>query len=230
MISHESIYRFIYAQIRATNNFSWRLYLPQAKFKRGYRGRKGGGSDLHIKHRVSITARPKTVELRKQAGHWEADLMIFSDKKANLLVAQERFSRFIFVAKQPDKRAARVAAKLKSWFAGLPPSMRQTLTQDNGTEFAHHYLLNRKLDMKTFFCDPHSPWQKGGVENANGRLRRFAPRKTDPDTLSHRAIQNIAKQCNNTPRKCLDFQTPAEVFLKQLLRFKCESTSPLSPG
>jgi transposase, IS30 family len=230
VISHESIYRFIYAQIRATNNFIWRLYLPRAKFKRGYRGRKGGASPLHIKHRVALAARPEIVETRKQASHWEADLMLFSNKKDNLLVAQERFSRFIFVAKQPDKRAARVAARLKSWFARLPSSMRRTLTQDNGTEFAKHYLLNEKLGMQTFFCDPHSPWQKGGVENANGRLRRFAPRKTDPDALSHRAVQNITWRYNNTPRKCLDFRTPAEVFSEKLLHFKCESTSRLPPG
>ena len=224
MLSHESIYRFIYAQIRATGDYSWRLYLPRAKSKRGYRGRKGGASHARIKHRRPITARPQAVERRDQAGHWEADLMLFSNKKTNLLVAQERVSRFIFVAKQPDKRAARVAMKLQSWFATLPPSMRQTLTQDNGTEFAQHYLLNQKLGMETYFCDPHSPWQKGGVENANGRLRRFIPRKTNPDSLSHRAVQNIVNRYNHTPRKCLDFQTPAELFSKQLLQFKCEST------
>ena len=155
--------------------------------------------------------------------------MLFSNKKANLLVAQERQSRFIFAAKQPDKKAARIAAKLNCWFAGLPPPLRRTLTQDNGTEFALHYRLNEKLDIKTFFCDPHSPWQKGGVENANSRLRRFIPRKLNPDTLSHKAVQNIVSRCNHTPRKCLDFQTPAEVFLKQLLHFKCESTFRLSP-
>jgi transposase, IS30 family len=228
VISHESIYRFIYAQIRATDDFCWRFYLPRAKFKRGYRGRKGGPSHLHIKHRVALTARPEAVEARKQPGHWEADLMLFGNKKDNLLVAQERLSRFIFIAKQPDKKAARIAAKLKRWFTPLPPSLRQTLTQDNGTEFAKHYILNQKLDMQTFFCDPRSPWQKGGVENANGRLRRFVPRKTNPKSISHHTIQKIAARCNNTPRKCLDFQTPAEVFLTHLLHFKCESTFPLS--
>ena len=150
--------------------------------------------------------------------------MMFGNKKDNLLVAQERHSRFIFIAKQPDKKALRVAARLKSWFYPLPSSLRQTLTQDNGVEFARHYLLNKTLNIKTYFCDPHSPWQKGGIENANGRLRRFIPKTTKPDKLSHRDVQNIAAKCNNTPRKCLDFQTPAEVFSKQLLHFKCEST------
>ena len=229
VISHETIYRFIYAQIRATDNFDWRHYLPRSKFKRGYRGRKGGPINQHIKHRVALTQRPAIVDDRKQMGHWEADLMMFGNKKDNLLVAQERVSRFIFMAKQTDKKSLRVAANLKRWFKPLPPAMRQTLTQDNGTEFARHHLLNEKLAMQTYFCDPHSPWQKGGVENANGRLRRFIPKKTDPRSLSHRAVSEIAKGFNNTPRKCLDFQTPAEVFLKQLLHFKCESTYRLSP-
>lgn len=230
VISHESIYRFIYAQIRRHNDYSWRFYLPRAKFKRGYRGRRGGASNLRIRHRVPLSERPAIVEKRQQAGHWEVDLMLFGNKKDNLLVTQERVSRFICVTKQPDKKSARIATNLKNWFAPLPPQMRRTLTQDNGTEFARHYLLNKKPGMKTFFCDPHSPWQKGGVENANGRLRRFVPSKTDPGSISHYDIRQIVAICNNTPRKCLDFQTPAEVFSAHLLHFKCESTSPPSRG
>ena len=78
--------------------------------------------------------------------------------------------------------------------------------------------------MKTYFCDPHSPWQKGGVENINGRLRRYIPPGTDPDSFSDDDLQALAARFNNTPRKCLGYQTPAEVFLKRLLHFKCEST------
>ena len=230
IISHESIYRFIYAQIRRTNNFRWRLYLPRAKFKRGYRGRKGGASHLHIKHRRPIEERPACVDRRHQVGHWEADLMMFSNKKDNLLVAQERVSRFIFIALQTDKKAARVVRNLQNWFAQLPPQMRRTLTQDNGTEFAEHHRLNNKPGMKTFFCEPRSPWQKGGVENANGRLRRFLPRKTKTDEISQQEIEMIAAICNNTPRKCLGYKTPAEIFSNQLLHFKCESTSPPARG
>jgi len=230
VLSHESIYRFIYAQIRRTNDTSWRLYLPRAKFKRGYRGHKGGASQLHIKHRVPIEKRPACVDKRQQTGHWEADLMMFSNKKDNLLVAQERCSRFIFIALQTDKKADRVARNLESWFAPLPPQMRRTLTQDNGTEFAEHHRLNKKPGMKTYFCEPRSPWQKGGVENANGRLRRFLPKKTKTDDVSQKEIETIAAICNNTPRKCIGYKTPAEVFQNQLLHFKCESTSRPAPG
>jgi IS30 family transposase len=228
VLSHESIYRFIYAQIRRTNNFYWRYYLPRGKFKRGYRGRRGGGSHLNIRDRRPIDERPACVDTRRQIGHWEADLMMFSNKKTNLLVAQERATRFIFIALQSDKKARRVVGNLETWFASLPPPMRQTLTQDNGTEFAEHHRLNKKPGVKTFFCDPRSPWQKGGVENANGRLRRFLPVKTKTDKFSSQDIENIADICNNTPRKCLGFKTPAEMFNSQLLHFKCESTFQLS--
>lgn len=230
VLCHESIYRFIYAQIRRTNDFHWRLYLPRAKFKRGYRGRKGGASHLHIKHRRPIDERPACVDKRQQVGHWEADLMMFSNKKDNLLVAQERVSRFIFIALQTDKKAGRIAENLANWFAPLPPQMRRTLTQDNGTEFAKHYHLNNNPGMKTYFCDPRSPWQKGGVENANARLRRFLPRTTNVEEISHQEIEMIAAICNNTPRKCLGYKTPAEIFYNKLLHFKCESTSPPSRG
>jgi IS30 family transposase len=97
-ISHESIYRFIYAQIRRTNDFAWRLYLPRAKFKRGYRGRKGGSSVLHIKDRVPIADRPASIETRRQPGHWETDYLFFRHQGQAVLVAQERTSRLVLIA------------------------------------------------------------------------------------------------------------------------------------
>lgn len=81
-----------------------------------------------------------------------------------------------------------------------------------GTEFANHHLLAGTLGMQTFFCDPHSPWQKGGIENAMGRMRRMLPRRTNLDTIDSQLIQHVADRLNHTPRKCLDFQTPAEAF------------------
>jgi transposase, IS30 family len=179
VISYESIYRFIYAQIRRTNNFSWRLYLPRARFKRGYRGHKGGSPVDHIKDRVSIAQRPAYIDKRRQPGHWETDYLLFSRYGQSLLVAQERTSRFILLAKPPSRKAAPTAAQLRHWLAPLPVQLRRTLTQDNGTEFADHHKLRDAIGIKTYFCNPHSPWQKGGIENANGRLRRFLPRKTD---------------------------------------------------
>lgn len=227
-ISHESIYRFIYAEIARTNDYSWRRLLPRGKSKRGRRRRRHGPVE-HIKDRVSIDKRPVFVNRRRQAGHWEADLLMLSDKKHNLLVAQERTSRFTFLAKQDGKAAQPTVDRLKAWLAPLPFSLRRSLTQDNGPEFFLHHQL-APLGLKTFFCDPRSPWQKGGVENMNGRIRRFIPLKTKPDSFSDNDLQALADRLNSTPRKCLGFKTPAEVFSKLLhpLHFKCESTFPLS--
>jgi IS30 family transposase len=133
------------------------------------------------------------------------------------------------LALQPDKTAQRVINQQHQWFAPLPPPLRRTLTQDNGTEFALHYKL-QQLDMQTYFCNPRSPWQKGGVENMNGRLRRYLPLKANVEALRNEDIAQLAAQMNHTPRKCLDYQTPAEVFSNQLLHFKCESTFPPARG
>jgi IS30 family transposase len=101
------------------------------------------------------------------------------------------------------------------------------MTFDNGTEFAYHYRLH-ELEMRTFFCDPHAPWQKGGIENAIGRMRRGLPRKTDLATLLDDRLSALVFAYNHTPRKCLNYKTPAEVFSQELLHLKCESTYPHS--
>jgi len=229
-ISHESIYRFIYAQIDRTNDYSWRHLLPRAKSKRG-RSRRSHRPLEHIKDRVSIGKRPLHIDKRRQYGHWEADLLMLSDKKHNLLVAQERSSRFAFIAKQETKSAQPTIDHLKDWLSPLPPALRRSLTQDNGPEFFLHHQLN-PVGIKTYFCDPHSPWQKGGIENMNGRIRRFIPLKTPPDSFSHTDLSALAAVLNSTPRKCLGFKTPSEVFSSFFnpLHFKCESASRLSPG
>jgi transposase, IS30 family len=226
-ISHESIYRFIYAEIARTNDYRWRHLLPRGKSKRGWRRRTYHPME-HIRARVSIDKRPIYIERRKQLGHWETDLLHPRKSGPAVLVTVERASRFTLLAKQPGKQARPIVKQLSSWFSPLPPSLRRTLTQDNGPEFFLHHLLN-PMGLRTFFCDPHKPWQKGTVENTNGRLRRFIPLGTDPDSFSDRDLQGLARLLNNTPRKCLGFKTPAEVFYAQPLHFECESTFRLSP-
>jgi len=225
VISYESIYRFIDAQIRRTKDFSWRHFLPRGKSKRGWRGPKGGSPVDHIKGRVSIERRPAYIDKRRQPGHWEGDLMLFAKYGQAVLVTHERHSRLLFVSRQPSKAAQPVAIKLAELFSALPTSLRRTITFDNGTEFAYHHQLH-KLSMRTFFCDAHAPWQKGGIENAIGRMRRGLPRKTDLATLSDQRLLSLVRSYNHTPRKCLNYQTPAEVFTRDLLHFKCESTFP----
>jgi len=223
-ISHETIYRFIYDQIRRTKDYSWRRLLPRGKSKRGWRRRRHRPIEC-IKDRVSIRERPAHVKRRKQFGHWEADLLHPRKSGATVLVAEERASRFTLLSKLPGKHAQPVADQLKAWFADMQPPLRRTLTQDNGTEFFLHHQLHEQ-GVKTYFCDPHSPWQKGGVENMNGRIRRYIPLGTDPDSFTNEDLQALADRLNNTPRKCLGFRTPAEAFPTKLLHFKCESTFP----
>jgi transposase, IS30 family len=228
VISYESIYRFIYAQIARTKNYRWRRYLPRGKSKRGFRGRRGGSSATFIEGRISVAERPPAAADRKTPGHWEADLMLFSKYGQAVLTIHERQSRLLLATRPPNKAAHRIARHLVRLFAGLPPELRKTVTFDNGTEFARHRALHR-LAMQTFFCDPYAPWQKGGIENAIGRMRRFIPRKTDLATLPHKRFTDLVSAYNNTPRKCLDFRTPAETFA-QVLHFECESTSPPARG
>jgi len=223
-ISHESIYRFIYDQIRRTNDGAWRHYLPRAKYKRGRRRRPNRSPASLIKGRVSIALRPPEIDLRDTFGHWEADLMLFAAPGQAILVSQERKSRALLSAKQPGKAARPAALRLLAWFTAIDPQLRKSITFDNGTEFAQHLLLVDQLGIQTFFCDPHSPWQKGTIENAIGRLRRFLPRNTNISAIDDDALNACIAAYNNTPRKCLGFQTPAEVLLAQLLHFKCEST------
>ena len=227
-VGAETIYRFIYAQITRHNDYRWRNYLPRAKSRRGWRPSRGGSPALHMKHRVGLSARPAEVLDRTTPGHWEADLMAFSRYGQNILMLHDRMSRALIGARLPSKQAEPVAKALVAVLHSLPEPLRRTVTFDNGTEFARHYDLNA-IGIDTYFCDPHAPWQKGGIENAIGRMRRFLPRKTDLVSLDdHRFAQLIAAY-NTTPRKCLDWRTPAEAFSKQLLHFKRESTFRLSP-
>ena len=226
VISYESIYRFIHAQIARTKDYSWRHYLPRGKSKRGCRGRKGGSSATFIEGRVSWVERPPDVADRKTPGHWEADLMMFAKYGQAVLTVHERTSRLLLAVRPLNKVARGIARHLVKLFSGLPSQLRRTVTFDNGTEFARHSALHR-LSIATFFCDRYAPWQKGGIENAIGRMRRFLPRKTDLATLPDKRFRALVAAYNNTPRKCLDFRTPAEVF-SDVLHFECESTCPPS--
>src|SRR5216683_2233348 len=113
-----------------------------------------------------------------------------------------------------DRKAVLTARTIARQLGKLPQAIRKTISFDNGNEFAEHHRLHQTLGVQTFFCDPHSPWQKGGVENSIGRLRRSLPRKTDLKLITAAALKRHVQRLNNTPRKCLDFKTPAEAFSK----------------
>jgi IS30 family transposase len=228
VLSHEAIYRFVYH--RSAQKDYWHRWLPRRKSRRGRLGSRGGSAVEHIRDRVPIQARAEEINARLTPGHWEGDLMLFARYGQAVLITHERRSRLLLAARQPTKAAAPVAARLLKQFRALPPALRRTLTIDNGTEFAFHYRLNQELGMATYFCDPHAPWQKGGIENAIGRMRRRLPRKTDLATVSAGQLNRLIAAYNHTPRKCLGFRTPAELFCELLvpLHFKCEFTFPLT--
>ena len=227
VISHESIYRFVYGQLARTKDYSWRHYLPRAKSKRGWRGRKGGSPASFMAHRRPVAERPQEAADRQTAGHWEADLMLFRTYGQAVLILHERHSRLLIALRLAGKAADPIARAMAEVLAPLPPQLRQTVTFDKGTEFARHYQLHT-LGIQIFFCDTHSPWQKGGIENAIGRLRRTLPRKTDLAELPDDRFTLLIQANNNTPRKCLGYYTSAETLWNQVLHLKCESTLRIS--
>jgi IS30 family transposase len=198
VISYETIYRFIYAQLSRTRDYRWRRYLPRGKSKRGCRGRKGGSPASFIEGRVSLANRPLEAADRSTCGHWEADLMMFTKYGQAILTVHERKSRLLLAIRLSSKAANGVARHLVNRFGAMPPPLRQTVTFDNGTEFARHLALH-DLKIETFFCDPYAPWQKGGIENAIGRMRRFIPRKTDLATHSQTAASATSWPPTTTP-------------------------------
>ena len=228
VISYESIYRFIYGQLARTKDYRWRHYLPRGKSKRGWRGRKGGSPASFMAMRRPIAERPQSAGDRRTPGHWEADLMLFRTYGHAVLTMHERHSRILIAVRPPGKASSPIASAMSQVLGQLPPQWRRTVTFDNGTEFALHYRLH-DLGIETFLCDTYSPWQKGGVENAIGRLRRTLPRKTDLAALPVERFTQMIQAYNNTPRKCLNYKTPAEIFLESVLHLKCESTFRPAP-
>ena len=226
VVSHETIYRFVHAQGNRTKDYAWFRLLPRGKTKRGRHRRRGGHPASHIPLRQPLAQRPKEAEDRSTPGHWEADLMLFGNRGQSLLVLQERHSRLILGQPMFQKAADPMAQAMTQLLAAIPHQWRRTVTFDNGSEFSQHHRLHN-LGFETFFCDTHSPWQKGGVENANSRLRRHLPQKTDLQQLPEAVPYRVIQAYNSTPRKCLGYLTPGEIYSYQLLHLKCESTFPL---
>jgi len=210
-ISFEAIYDWIYGPTQNAGKL-WKL-LPRKRAKRGRRARRKARNT--IAGRRSIHDRPEDVEHRGTVGHWEGDLMICKRTRP-VLVLKERKSRFVIAAKLSGKTAAETASAIIDVFRRLAPDIRKSITFDNGSEFARHGLIRDALNMTTWFCDAYASWQKGAVENMNGRLRRDLPRSRDIDKMSDEELQDILLTHNLTPRKCLGYKTPVQAILKEL--------------
>ena len=212
-VTMETIYAFIYRAGQKAEGL-WRYLARRHKKRRALRSRPSRDT---IKDRTPIHDRPEEVNDRSMLGHWEGDL-ILCQRTRPVLVLHERKTRVTFAARLTGKGAAETASVIMSIFRRLDPSLRQSITFDNGTEFARHTWLREALDMTTYFCDAYASWQKGGIENANGRLRRWLPRQTNLDDVSDEDMAEIIMTYNMTPRKCLGYRTPLQALFSELGR------------
>src|SRR3954462_14012381 len=220
-VSLETIYAFIHRPGQKGEKL-WKL-LPRGRARRGRRRARPPRSPLA--GRRSIHDRPADVQERKGPGPWEGDLLICKRTRP-VLVLKERKTRFVLAARLagqsapgpgwPGKSAAETVAVLMAVFRRLDPRLRSSITFDHDTAFARHGLLASACAMTTWFCDAYASWQKGAVENANGRLRRDLPRDLDLDALGDGELQEIVLTHNLTPRKCLGFLTPLQALLGEL--------------
>jgi IS30 family transposase len=189
------------------------------------RAKPGQTTKNPIPNRTSIHQRPASVATRQHAGHWEADFIICKFNRP-LLVLHERKSRFDLLVPIASRKATEVINTIIKAMKDLSKKVRRSMTFDNDTGFARHAVLRQLLSMQTWFwqtwfwqtwfCDAYASWPKGGVENANGRIRRDLPRRTDLEKLTQADIEDIAWAHNLTPRKCLGFKTPFEAFLTEI--------------
>lgn len=213
-VSHETIYKFVYSE--EGKELGLYQLLMRKKPRRGKMyGRKP--RKPMIPNRISIHDRPKEVDSRIKAGHFEGDLTFSKgDKSANLGVVVERKTRFALLVKNDSKHANTTMRNIFNKLAPLPKRLIKSVTFDNGGEFARHDLLRKFMKVDTYFCDPGSPWQKGQVERTNAMLHRYISKKTPIKSLSERAIENAQEMLNNLPRKCLGWRTPAEAFNEEI--------------
>ena len=221
VICHETIYKYIYSPEGKQDNL--REYLVRAHKKR-YPKHSRKSYRRGIAGRVSIGLRSKRINSKKTFGHWEADVVEGKGHSGGIQTLLERKTRF-YQAKLIKKIDSEFGIRAQKYMLSKYPSKaRQTVTFDNGKENYNHQQLNRDLDIKTYFCDPYSAWQKGSNENHNGILRRYIPKKTDTSTIPQWELDFITEEINNRPRKCLKYQTSKEAFnqeLKNLLSSKC---------
>jgi IS30 family transposase len=162
---------------------------------------------------VMISERPAEVEDRAIPGHWEGDLIIGKGGRSAIGTLVERASRFVMLFRLPNGRTADdVRVALTRTVAKLPAEMRRTLTWDQGKEMADHIRFSTDSNMEVYFCDPHSPWQRGSNENTNGLLRQYFPSKSDLSSHTTAHLNAVARQLNGRPRETLGWRKPVEVF------------------
>lgn len=210
-VSPETIYQFVY---RSKNKELYHC-LPYKKPKRQRHYARQKSPCRYGKIRL-ITHRPKDIATRKRFGHWEGDTIEFKGTKEKVVTTLvERKSRMVYLIKNESKHSHGVMDKIKEKLKNLPSKMCKTITFDQGVEFADHRHLEKEISCRVYYCETHSPWQKGSNENMNGRLRWYLPRETEIAKMTQAELDELAAKMNRCPRKCLGYKTPQEVFIQQ---------------
>ena len=207
-VSHETIYRSLFLQARGVLRKELIQHLrSKRRIRRSRHARDSGHHSGQIVDAISIRERPAEVEDRAVPGHWEGDLL-GGAHNSHIATLVERHSRFVMLVKVPSKDTATVVAALSQHVRQLPATLRRSLTWDRGLEMAQHKSFTVATDVKVYFCDPQSPWQRGSNENTNGLLRQYLPKKTDLSGYSQLDLDQIALRLNQRPRQTLGFETP----------------------
>lgn len=211
-VSHETIYRSLFIQARGALKKELQQHLRTHRTMRHpkHASQKGAGQG-QIMNAVSIRERPASVEDRAVPGHWEGDL-IFGRNNSQIATLVERHTRYVMLAKVDGKDTETVIKALIKQARKLPKELYKSLTWDRGKELADHQRFTLATDIKVYFCNPQSPWQRGSNENTNGLLRQYFPKGTDLSVHSQARLNKVARQLNERPRKTLSYQTPAERF------------------
>ena len=212
-VSHETIYSALYAMPRGELRRELIAYLRQGHVNRWSRSR--GTNRKHagfVSDDVLIHVRPPEVEDRLIPGHWEGDFIKGASNRSAVGTLVERSSRFVLLAAMENCSSLAALQGFTRLLSEIEPAMRKTMTYDRGSEMARHRELTNSTGIRVYFADPHSPWQRGSNENANGLIREYLPKGIDLSAFSQTELNAIANRLNNRPRKILDYQTPREVF------------------